>query len=445
MPNCRLSLAACSTIRRRVAWSLDNAKVTMTLSDAHARRLRRFARRARREILNFAIRPASAHALTTIDEARVVGLLSSASGIGNSARLNIASLNADGIAVQSKDVSAYFSSDDGLQYAGQVDGRSISPACTIYHLNPPMLLRGFLASGLRKYYASFNIGYWAWELETIPPEWRRAIDYVDAIFVPTEFCANAIASVTGKPVLVVPHPVARTKLADARPQERASDGPFTVLSIFNFGSSYSRKNPIAVIEAFKYAFKADEPARLVLKTSDGRRYPGELDRLKRAIAGHPNIQLIDAVWTETQMQQAYHNAGAFISLHRSEGFGLSIAEAIMQETPVVATAWSGNLDFCDPAATYLAKYTLVPFHDEHGDYAEIASAHWAEASTEHAGALLREIYDAPGEARVKAAQARRFLEAHLQRRTYKAALQELVSGAKTSDYSRLSVRRELTR
>lgn len=417
----------------------------MTLSDAHVKRLRRFARRARREILNFAIRPAAAHALNTIDEIRVVGLLSSASGIGNSARLNIAALNADAIAVKPKDVSAYFSSDDGLQFAAQVYGRSTSPACSIYHLNPPMLLRGFLASGLRNYYASFNIGYWAWELETVPPEWRRAIDYVDAIFVPTEFCANAIAGVTHKPVLVVPHPVGLAKPADTRSQQRARDEPFTVLSIFNFGSSFSRKNPVAVIEAFKYAFKADEPARLVLKTSDGSRYPGDLDRLKRAIAGHPNIQLIDAVWTEAQMQQAYRNAGAFISLHRSEGFGLSIAEAIMQETPVVATAWSGNMDFCDPAATHLVKYALVPFHDEHGDYAEIASAHWAEASTEHAGVLLREIYDAPEDARVKAAQARRFLEAHLQRRTYQAALQDLQSSANTSDYSDLPVRRELTR
>lgn len=418
----------------------------MTLSDASVRRLRRFARRTRREILNLAIRPATARALTTFDETRVVGLLSSASGIGNSARLNIAALSANGIAVEPKDVSAYFSSDDGLRFAIQRSGQAISPACTIYHLNPPMLLRGFLASGLRKYYASYNIGYWAWELETVPPEWRRAIDYVDAIFVPTAFCANAITKVTRKPVLVVPHPVSRAKPANTGPQERSVDGPFTVLSIFNFGSSFSRKNPVAVIEAFKYAFKADEPALLLLKTSDGSRYPGDLDRLKRAIAGQPNIQLVDAVWTEEQMQQAYRDAGAYISLHRSEGFGLGIAEAIMQETPVVATAWSGNIDFCDPAATYLAKYTLVPFHDEHGDYAEIASAYWAEASAEHAGALLREIYDAPTEARVKAAQARRFLEAHLERRTYQAALQKLVSNnVKASDYSGLPARRELTK
>lgn len=404
----------------------------MMLSDARLRELRGLARIARRKILHFSIPTAPARSLKAIDSARVVGLLSSASGIGNSARLNIAALGSSKITVEAKNVAVYFSADDGLPFSDTRGPQSRVPSCSIYHLNPPMLLRGFLASGLRRYYASYNIGYWAWELETVPSEWRRAIDYIDAIFVPSQFCADAISKVTSKPVLVVPHPVSKSHNAQVDRQVRSGDRPFTVLGIFNFGSSFARKNPVALIKAFKLAFKGSERVQLVLKTSDGSRYPSDLARLRHAIGDHPNIHVVDAVWTEAQMQTAYAEADAYASLHRSEGFGLSIAEAIMQETPVVTTAWSGNLDFCHPTATYLVDYNLVSFTDEHGDYSEITSARWAEASPEHAARLLRAIYDVPAEARANAIEARRYLEEHLASRTYEAALHELVSAVSSS-------------
>ncbi|MBR2536959.1 MAG: glycosyltransferase [Hyphomicrobium sp.] len=401
----------------------------MFLGEGQSRRLRKFARRARREILNVAIPPARSRTLDATDRVRVVGLLSSASGIGNSARLNAAALRSDGVAVEATNVAAYFSADDGLPFGPVQASAQASATCSIYHLNPPMLVRGFLASGLRRYYASYNIGYWAWELETVPPEWRRAIDYIDAILVPTRFCADAIAKVTRKPVLVVPHPVTQGHAGLVRRSANDGDKPFTVFGVFNFGSSFERKNPVALINAFKLAFGVQEPARLILKTSDGSRYPGDLDRLRRAIGDHPNIEVIDAVWSEAQMQQAFADADAYISLHRSEGFGLSIAEAIMQETPVVATAWSGNIDFCHPSATYLVDYKLVPFRDEHGDYSEITAARWAEASPEHASRLLRSIFERPADARANAIEARQYLETHLERRTYIAALEQLKSSS----------------
>lgn len=389
--------------------------------------LRQPARFVRRQILPRIIPPAVGRSLADPGTARVVGLLSSATGVGNSARLCAATLAAGGIAIECVDVADHFQAGNGLAYPGNgnVAGK---PSCSIYHLNPPMLLRGLIASGLASYYGSCNIGYWAWELETVPSEWRRATRYVDAVMVPSAFCAEAIRKVTDKPVVIVPHPVT-SDTSVRRHRQRATNEPFTVLSVFNFGSSFERKNPVDLIAAFNMAFSAGEPARLVLKTSDGERHPGELARLRQAIGDNPRIEIVDAVWSPGRMAEVFAQSDAYASLHRSEGFGLTIAEAIIGELPVVATGWSGNLDFCDPASTYLVECTHVPFSDSHGDYSEVGGARWAQPLVPHAARLLREIYERPEEAGMRSAAARRYLEAYLASRTYLDALAELARNA----------------
>ncbi|MDX2288235.1 MAG: glycosyltransferase [Hyphomicrobiaceae bacterium] len=405
------------------------------LTDRLRRRLAGTARTVRRHVLPHLIPRAPRRRLEAMGPARVVGLLSSASGLGNSGRLCIEALEAAGVACQAIDVSAGFFAENGISFprgtAGPRDadrgGDKSRPAIapTIYHLNPPMLLRGLVASGLLAYYRAYNIGYWAWELETVPPEWIRAIGYVDAILVPSRFCAETLTRVTQKPVVVVPHPV---PAGDEPATDRHASRPFTALGIFNYGSSFERKNPLAIVRAFRLAFPSGQPARLILKTSDGARHAGDALRLKREIADDARITLVDGVWTTEQMSEALASADAYISLHRSEGFGLTIAEAIMRGVPIVVTGWSGNLDFCDPDGAYLVGYDLVAFRDTHGDYAEIADARWAEPSVEHAAHLLRQISEHPDEARLRAVQCRRHLRAHLATSTYRRALEQLQSG-----------------
>ena len=363
---------------------------------------------------------------------RIVGLLSSSSGIGKSARLCMDVLQRAGYAVSGADVADLFDSHDGLPFPApcQVTG----PAqVSIYHLNPPMLLPGIIRSNPLAFWRSYNIGYWAWELEELPPEWIAAIRFMDAIMVPSTFCRTAVERHTSKPVLVVPHPVVDGPPDGRRIEPVRDDGQaFRVLGIFNFGSSFERKNPVAAVRAFRQAFGSDAGAELVLKVSDGPRYPTDKARLEAEIGPSSNIRLIDEVSDADQLAELLASADAYISLHRSEGFGLTLAEAIAAEVPVVATNWSGNTDFCCPDLSFPVDYKLVAVRDAHPSFAGIKAARWAEPSVEHAAVQLRRIRDNPNGARSAAIRLSERLRAYLRGSTYQTALSRLAAGERTS-------------
>jgi glycosyltransferase involved in cell wall biosynthesis len=354
---------------------------------------------------------------------RVVGLLSSASGIGKSGRLCVEIFQGAGYRPSTHDVSAIFAGRDSMSY--QPGDPFERGGVSIYHLNPPMLLPALICSGLSRYYGSYNIGYWAWELECLPDEWISAIRFMHAIFVPSRFCQAAVQRYTSKPVIVVPHPVS----VSASPiGAKRSRGSFRIVNIFRFGSSFERKNPIALVEAFRRAFGADSQTQLVLKTSDGERFPLEMSRLREAIGAARNIVLIDQVWPEQRLAALIHSADVYASLHRSEGFGLPLAEAIMAGIPVLATNWSGNTDFCRPEHSFPVDFTLVPFRDDHGDYEQVRAARWAEPSIEHAAEQLQRIHDDIESAHERATSARRFLAQHIASHGYVDALDAIVAG-----------------
>lgn len=387
------------------------------------RALRQPARFARRVILPKVVRPASGARPTGGRDVRVVGLLSSASGIGKSARLCAQALGG-GYDIALDDVSGLFASDDAVAYRHLGSGQYRTGGVSIYHLNPPMLLPGILRSGLSRYRRSYNIGYWAWELESLPQEWIAALRFVDAVAVPSTFCRDAVRRYTDKPVLVVPHPVQQAG-GPARSRPARDGAPFRVLNIFNFGSSFERKNPAALVRAFRLAFGDDPSVELVLKTSQGHRHPADKAQLVAAVGGSPTVRIIDEVWPEERLTELLATSDVYASLHRSEGFGLTLAEAIMQETPVLATDWSGNTDFCPAHLSYPVAYTLVPFADGHGDYSQVSDARWAEPSVESAAEQLRAVRSRPEEAQAKAARLRALLVEHLARHTYGAALASL--------------------
>ncbi len=385
------------------------------------RALRQPARFARRVILPKVVRPASGALPAGVRDVRVVGLLSSASGVGKSARLCAEALGASGYDIALDDVSGLFASDDAVAYRHLEAGPYRDGGISIYHLNPPMLLPGLLKSGLSRYYGSYNIGYWAWELESLPREWVAALRFVDAVAVPSTFCRDAVRRYTDKPVVVVPHPVPQAARPAASRAPRR-EGPFRVSNIFNFGSSFERKNPVALVQAFRLAFGDDPAVELVLKTSQGHRHPRDKALLMAAVGDSPTIRIVDEVWPEERLADLLADSDVYASLHRSEGFGLTLAEAIMQETPVLATDWSGNTDFCPRDLAYPVDYRLVPFADVHGDYSQVDEARWAEPSVESAAEQLRAIRSRPEEARARASRLRGWLVEHLGRHTYAAAL-----------------------
>ncbi|API54061.1 glycosyl transferase [Rhizobium leguminosarum] len=357
----------------------------------------------------------------------IVGYLSMAVGVGESARLCAGALSEAGRAISLSDVSTH---PDENSFAGWMPSHlSTEPAGSrIWHLNPPMLPRAILKKGVANFTRAFNIGYFAWELEVVPAEWRNAMHYMNAVFVPSEFTRRAIAPLTAAPVIVVPHPVTEKPATEGMRQKFGiEEDAFLVSFIFSAGSSINRKNPQAVIEAFRM-FAAECPSAFLLMKASGDINKDEgLRELVASVAGNTRIRIVTDRMSDSDINGLIRCSDAYLSLHRSEGFGLTVAEAIMQRTPVISTTWSGTVDFCDPDNSWLVASPLIPVVDSHPEFAGLEGAVWADPSPEAAAAHLRDIFRTPERAREKAEKAREFLLRYLAENSYEKALQTLAA------------------
>jgi glycosyltransferase involved in cell wall biosynthesis len=165
---------------------------------------------------------------------------------------------------------------------------------------------------------------------------------------------------------------------------------FLFLFVFDMCSSFERKNPLAVIRAFRRAFRREEPVTLALKVSRGGTDPESL-ALLQAEAGRAGVIVIDRILPQDQLFGLMNACDCYVSLHRSEGFGLTLAEAMSLGKPVIATGYSGNLDFMTEHNSLLVKYRMAPLTSNHGAYVK----GWlsAQPSEEHAAALMRKVYE----------------------------------------------------
>ncbi len=245
----------------------------------------------------------------------------------------------------------------------------------------------------------YNIGCWFWELEKFPEQWHGAIDLVDEIWVGSPFVRDAIAACTSKPVHIVP--VALRVDLPANRSRRAiglADDVFVCLFSFDFNSFVTRKNAEGVIAAFRRAFPADRrDVRLVIKTTNGERFPDVLRALVDTAAGDDRIDVRDGFLDRSGMWALQAGCDCYISLHRSEGLGLGMAECMLLGKPVVATAYSGNLAFMDEDNSCLVGYSLIPVNE--GEYPAWEGQRWAEPDIGQAAAHLRRLADDPAFAR----------------------------------------------
>jgi glycosyltransferase involved in cell wall biosynthesis len=207
-----------------------------------------------------------------------------------------------------------------------------------------------------------RIGYWFWEIDAFPTKWRPALDLVDEVWVATDFVGTLVRRATDKPVIKIPHAV---DIPPGRQYTRAEFGlpehRFLFLFTFDFNSFSERKNPRAAIEAFALAFPAARNrAGLVIKCSQGYRYPEQLGELQALAARDPRIVVLDRVLSNADVFGLQRVCDAYVSLHRSEGLGLGMAECMAQGKPVIATAYSGNLEFMTESNSCLVDYALVP-------------------------------------------------------------------------------------
>jgi glycosyltransferase involved in cell wall biosynthesis len=321
----------------------------------------------------------------------VAGVFDTASGLGESARLCYDALKMAGVSVFGIDLTAALMQPSDVPGFAFVDGRSCEgPGTLILHVNSPLVPLAMWQLGRWLVAAKFIVGYWAWELPEVPPDWRHGIPFVHEIWVPSRFVAEAIRPLAaGRPIHVVPHPVALANSNGLRPP-RPSDNPFSVLTVFNAASSFARKNPCAAIKAFRTAFGDDPTTRLIVKGSNLSSFPQAVALLKEAANSAPNVVVMDEIMSAAGIGSLYDKADVFISLHRSEGFGLTIAMAMLLGLPVIATGWSGNVDFLNDETGIPVHYRLIPARDEQGTYHH-PNMMWAEPDIDDAAAALRRL------------------------------------------------------
>jgi len=238
-----------------------------------------------------------------------------------------------------------------------------------------------------------TMGYWFWELERFPESWVPVFDQVDKILVSSTFVEQAVRHVCEKPVVRVPIPlVARAGSGLQRQHFGLSDDDYVFLCSYDFSSTIARKNPRAVIEAFRRAFPSGtEKVCLLLKSSNGQQYPECLIDLARQAGDDRRILVRDDMLERDDLWALQRCCDAYVSLHRCEGFGLGMAEAMCLGKPVVATAYSGNMDYMTTANSCLVDYRMIPVHE--GEYPYANGQQWADPDVGHAALHMRHLYE----------------------------------------------------
>jgi glycosyltransferase involved in cell wall biosynthesis len=339
----------------------------------------------------------------------VAGYFGASTGLGSAARRLVAALRLAGFDVLEADLTGPLRQGP----AGPPPHVRPGPGTLMVHVNGPMLPWAMRVLGRRAISGKRVVAVWNWELPVLAPDWRRGFRFAHAVWVSSRFTAGAVEREPGAPpVSVVPYMVPEP---DPSPLRRADFGlpedAFVALSVFDASSSLARKNPLAAVAAHRAAFGGRPDRVLVLKTHNTEAAgPAWREVAEAAAAAPPNIRVLDRAMDRRDLWALVLAADCFVSTHRSEGFGFGIAEAMRAARPVVATGWSGNMDFMAGEGAVALPYDLVPARDPQRTY-DLPGAVWAEPRVPDAAAALSALADDPARRAAMGRAARAAAEA----------------------------------
>jgi glycosyltransferase involved in cell wall biosynthesis len=325
----------------------------------------------------------------------LAGYLDAAVGVGEAARRYVGALRSGGVRVLDRDVP--LPGRDGAQTDLPLGARPPveEVGFNLLCLNPEQMVPYLNGPDAPVREGRETIGIWSWEVDVLPAGWREAAEGLTEVWTYSRFAAERIGAGLEVPVLGFPPPLAYLpETTNAQFMPELPNG-FRVLIMFDYLSTLERKNPLSAIEAYRRAFAPDDGAVLVVKSVNGRHRPERRAEVMAAVEGRPDVVSIDRTISGAERDALIGMCDCYLSLHRSEGHGMPLAEAMALGKPVVATAYGGNIEFMNDANSYLVAWTPTSVGDQVEHYP--AGANWAEPDVEHAARLLRAVHNDPEE------------------------------------------------
>jgi len=321
----------------------------------------------------------------------VVGFLTADLGIGESARCMVRAADAAGLPTALVPLKLNCRNPLGdMSYASRL--RSDNPlSVNVIHIDPPASRDIDHHHGIQFRTGKYNIAYFAWELAEFPDAWVESLDYFDEVWCPSDFTRRAIAAKSPWPVLTMPHAIGFARPTGTPAELRGRFGLPTkgllFLTLFDLNSYAARKNPAAALAAFELSGLGASGAHLVVKVHNTGANPNELRQLEEFARAVPGVILQTETLSREETYALEAACDCLISLHRSEGFGLVVAECMYLGKPVVATNWSATAEILTLENGCPVCYDLVTLDRNHGPYPK--GAQWAEANVGHAAEYLR--------------------------------------------------------
>jgi glycosyltransferase involved in cell wall biosynthesis len=324
----------------------------------------------------------------------VVGFLTADLGVGESARCMVRAADAAGIATALVPLQLNCKNRLGDQtYAARLTEANPHDV-NVIHIDPPASRDIDHHHGPAFRAGKYNIAYFAWELPEFPDAWTASFDYYDEVWCPSDFTTSAIALKSPLPVLTMPHAIAFARptapTRDLRGRFGLPAEGFLFLTLFDLNSYSARKNPRAVIEAFRASGLAGQGAALVLKVQNVGGNESDFAALQQSVADLPGTVLLTETLSRADIYALEAACDCFVSLHRSEGYGLAVAESMYLGKPVIATDWSATAEYLSPENGCPVRARLVTLEQNHGPYAKGAT--WADPDPQHAAEHMRTLF-----------------------------------------------------
>jgi glycosyltransferase involved in cell wall biosynthesis/2-polyprenyl-3-methyl-5-hydroxy-6-metoxy-1,4-benzoquinol methylase len=331
----------------------------------------------------------------------LVGYVSSERGVGEAARQIVSALQAADVPTAAIDTPA---EPDKISAAlGDLADEDHPYDFNLICVNADMLPHVATALGPRFFEGRHSAGLWFWEVSHFPEQWHPAFDYVNEVWVASEHIADTLRPLSSTPVHTIRIPVVPGPPEKASRAELGMPEGFCFLFVFDYRSVFRRKNPLGLVEAFRKAFEPGSGPSLVIKSICGDEFPAERQALAEVVADRPEIHLIEDTITTGMKNAMIASCDCYVSLHRSEGLGLTMAEAMYFGKPVIATAYSGNLDFMTEGNSFLVPHTMVEIGPDANPYPP--DKQWAEPDLDRAAALMRQVFENPETAALRAQRA----------------------------------------